>query len=122
GQNKAIADNYFNRGDYEKALAIYSQLYQRSPNNYILFTDLIKTHQELEAYDEAQRLLEDKMKTVRNPQFFIELAQNARLQGDEAGAENYYQQALNHVRERPIYASNIGRALEAYSLLEWAEE
>src|SRR5699024_6889933 len=122
GQNKSIADNYFKQGDYEKALAIYSQLYERSPNNYILFIDLIKTHQELEAYDEAQQLLEDKLKTVRNPQLLIELAQNARLQGNQTGAENYYQLALNQVRERPIYASNIGRALESYNLLDWAEE
>src|SRR5699024_6638360 len=122
GQNKSIADNYFNRGDYEKALDIYDQLYEKSPNNYILFIDLIKTHQELEAYDEAQQLLEDKLKTVRNPQLLIELAQNARLQGNQTGAENYYQLALNQVRERPIYASNIGRALESYNLLDWAEE
>ena len=122
GQNKSIADSYFKQGDYEKALAIYSQLYERSPNNYILFIDLIKTHQELEAYDEAQQLLEDKLKTVRNPQLLIELAQNARLQGNQTGAENYYQLALNQVRERPIYASNIGRALESYNLLDWAEE
>ena len=122
GQNKSIADNYFNLGDYEKALEIYNQLYERSPNNYNLFIDLVKTHQELEAYDKAHQLLEEKRKTQRNPRLLIELAQNARLQEDEARANDYYQMALNDVRERPMYASTLGRALEGYNLLDWAEE
>lgn len=122
GQNKSIADNYFKQGDYEKALEIYSQLYKQSPNNYNLFLDLVKTHQELEEYQIAHRLLEEQRKTMRNPQLLIELAQNARLQENETRAEEFYQLALNEVRERPMYASNIGRALEGYNLLDWAEE
>ena len=122
GQNKSIADNYFNRGDYEKALEIYSQLYEKSPNNYNLFIDLVKTHQELEAYDKAHQLLEEKRRAIRNPRILVELAQNARLQEKESRANEYYQMALDKVRERPMYASTIGRALEGYNLLDWAEE
>ncbi|HLS11571.1 MAG TPA: tetratricopeptide repeat protein [Flavobacteriaceae bacterium] len=122
GQNKSIADNYFNRGDYEKALEIYSQLYEKSPNNYNLFIDLVKTHQELEAYDKAHQLLEEKRRAIRNPRILVELAQNARLQEKESRANEYYQMALDEVRERPMYASTIGRALEGYNLLDWAEE
>lgn len=122
GQNKSIADNYFNRGDYEKALEIYDQLYEKSPNNYNLFIDLVKTHQELEAYDKAHQLLEEKRKAIRNPRILVELAQNARLQEKESRANEYYQMALDEVRERPMYASTIGRALEGYNLLDWAGE
>src|SRR5690554_540925 len=122
GQNKSIADNYFKQGDYEKALEIYSQLYERAPNNYNLFIDLVKTHQELEAYDEAQQLLEEKSKSIRNPQIYIELAQNSFLQGEDAKAQRHYKEVLAQLKERPMYASNIGRTLESYNLLDWAEE
>ena len=122
GQTKAVADNYFKQGDYEKALEIYSQLYERAPNNYNLFIDLVKTHQELEAYDEAQQLLEEKSKSIRNPQIYIELAQNAFLQGEDAKAQRHYKEVLAQLEERPMYASNIGRTLESYTLLDWAEE
>lgn len=122
GQNKSIADNYFKQGDYEKALEIYGQLYKHSPNNYTLFIDLVKTHQELEAYEDAQQLLVEKSKSIRNPQIYIELAQNAFLQGEDAKAEIYYQEVLEQIEERPMYASNVGRTLESYNLLDWAEE
>src|SRR5690554_2967989 len=122
GQTKALADNYFKQGDYEKSLEIYGQLYKQSPNNYSLFIDLVKTHQELEAYGDAQQLLEEKSKSIRNPQIYIELAQNSFLQGEDAKAEIYYQEILKQIEERPMYASNVGRTLESYNLLDWAEE
>lgn len=121
-QNKSLADSYFRQGDYIKALDIYQELYQQTPNNYNVFIDLVKTHQELEAYDQAQALLEEKAKNLKNPQLLIELAQNAVLQHKQTEAELYFQQTLAKVKELPMYAGVAGQTLEKYNLLEWAEE
>lgn len=122
GQNKALADNYFKQGDYEKALEIYLELYKQAPNNYNVFIDLVQTHQELEHYVEAQDLLEAKSETIKNPQLLIELAQNAFLQQEEEAAKQYYQQVLERIKERAMYATSVGQSLEKYNLLDWAEE
>lgn len=121
-QTKPLADNYFKQGEFEKALDIYQQLLQKTPNNYNLFLSLIKTYQELEEYEEAQALLIEKSEIYNNPQILIELAQNALLQNHEEQANVYYQEALVRLKERALFASNVGRVLEDYNLLEWAEE
>lgn len=122
GQNKALADNYFKQGDYEKALEIYLELYKQAPNNYTVFIDLVKTHQELEHYVEAQELLEEKSETIKNPQLLVELAQNSFLQQKEEEAKQYYLQALERIEERSMYAASVGQTLEKFNLLDWAEE
>lgn len=122
GQNKSLADNYFKQGEYEKALEIYQELYRQTPSNNTLFIDLVKTHQELEQYDTAEQLLEEKNKSAAHPHLLIELAQNAFLQNKEKEANDYYEDALERLKDRPIFASNAGRILEEYNLLDWAEE
>lgn len=121
-QNKALADNYFKQGDYEKALDIYLELYKQTPNNYNVFIDLVQTHQELEQYQAAQDILEAKSKTLKNPQLLVELAQNAFLQQKEEAAKQYYKQVIERIEEQSMYASSVGQTLEKYNLLDWAEE
>ena len=54
-QSSALGKNYFERGDYEKALAIFKKLVRQNPNRTDFSTYLIKSHQQLENFEEAER-------------------------------------------------------------------
>ena len=53
-QNEQLADNYFKRGEFEKALISYQKLYEKNKGNYKYLYKLVETHQQLEQYDDAQ--------------------------------------------------------------------
>ena len=43
-QSVEVTEDYFKRGEFEKALIGYQQLYQQNPSNNTYFLQLIKTH------------------------------------------------------------------------------
>lgn len=115
-----MADQYFKRGEFEKALLSYQKLYKEQPNNYNYTFQLIKTHQELEQFEMAEALLKSKIAKYRNPSLVIELGYNFQLQDQLAKANECYEEALSKLEENPDYAAFIGRHFEQHSLLEYA--
>lgn len=121
GQNEALAKNYFEQGEYQKALSIFEKLAQRNPGhaNYAMF--MIKCHQQLENYQEAENLIRLKTDGRRVfPQFFVELGYNFQLQGKDSLAGVSFEQAFKAIEEKPIYAYVVGRTFSDYSLLDEA--
>lgn len=120
-QNEALAKNYMEQGEYEKALAIYQKLYDKTPARYNYFMALVEANQQLERFDEAERLLIEKLREQRiAPQLLVEFGYNYSLQSKEAEANEKYTQAINFIAENPNYSYGIGRAFENYGLLEEA--
>lgn len=120
-QSDVLAKNYFNQGEYEKALNVYERLYQQSPSRLEYFLQVIKCHQQLEDLDKAERLLKEKLNQARNfPQLFVELGYNYSLQGKPEQAKENFNQAIESIESNTVYAYTIGRTFEAYGLLEEA--
>ncbi|MCT8339535.1 tetratricopeptide repeat protein [Flavobacteriaceae bacterium TK19130] len=120
-QNEALAKNYFEQGEYEKALSIYEKLYEDTPGRLDFFLSLIESHQQLEHFDEVEALLKSKLQGVRaNPQLWVELGYNHSLQQQDSLAKEAYQKAIRAAKENTNYAYTVGRALSDYSLLEEA--
>lgn len=53
-QNDLLANNYFEQGEYEKALSLYTKLYKKN-KNFKYFRAIITSNQQLENYTEADR-------------------------------------------------------------------
>jgi len=121
GQSELLAKNYFNQGNYEKAISLYQSLLKQNPGRLDYFLTLVKAHQQLENYQEAETLLKDKLNARRiNPQFYVELGHNLDLQGKNDLAKAYYDNAVTAIEEIPAYAYTVGRVFEQYSLLNYA--
>lgn len=120
-QSEILARNYFDRGEYEKAISIYEKLYKESPykNDYMM--KLIEANQQLENFEAAQTILEKKL-NKRNPQnqYMVDLGHNYALQDKDSLATTYYEEALDFIQEKPNYASVIAKRFEGYSLLDQA--
>ncbi|MBX2827808.1 MAG: tetratricopeptide repeat protein [Flavobacteriaceae bacterium] len=121
GQSQGLAKNYFEQGEYEKALSIFKKLVKQNPGNSNQFLYLVKTYQQLERYDDAQVAIMEKLNGRRPyPQYFVELGHNYTLQKKDSLAVFAYDKAIQAVEENPIYAYVIGRSFSEYSLLDEA--
>ncbi|MCF6308809.1 MAG: tetratricopeptide repeat protein [Flavobacteriaceae bacterium] len=119
-QNDLLAKNYFNQGEYEKALSLYTKLYKKT-KRYDYFNALVATNQQLENYSEAERLLKEKLNSPRiNPKLYVELGYNYALQEKDSLATLNYQKAIESIGNQINYARSIGETFEKFSLLNQA--
>lgn len=122
-QSHQLAENYFEQGEYEKALLTYEKLAQENPRSITFLYGIIASYQQLERYPDAEKLLLEKLQSTANsPELLVELGHNYELQQDREKADTYYEEALRAIEARPNYADAIGRQFEKYSLLDRAVE
>lgn len=119
-EDDQLALDYFKRGEFEKALISYQKLYTNNPGNYMVFQQLVKTHQQLKQFDQAEQLILSKQKNSNNPSLSIVLGYNYQLKENIELANQYYNEAIASIEENPIYVYNVARQFEEYSLLEQA--
>ncbi|GGD82065.1 tetratricopeptide repeat protein [Planktosalinus lacus] len=122
-QNENLAKNYFDRGDFNKALPIFKALFENTPNRNDYFLSYLNTLQQLENFEEAQKLIEERLKFTRNhPIFFVELGRNHLLQNQTETADSIFNIAIKSIEENPKITFSIANTFEKYSLLDRAIE
>lgn len=119
-QNEQLASNYFERGEFEKALVIYQELDEKQPNNLYFAQRMVAAYQQLQQYDTAQKLLLKKMESSDKPMLLVELGYNYQLQQNTAQAEKYYKQALDAVTENPGNVYTVASTFEKKVLVKEA--
>ena len=118
--DETLAKDYFDKGEFEKALISYQKLYNENLGNTNFFFRIIEIYQQLEHYQEAELMLMEKINSQRNPQYIVELGYNYQAAGDQDEAEFYYQQAENKIEEEPMYAYYVANRFVRHSLIERA--
>lgn len=120
-QSDALAKNYFEKGEFDKALPLYQQLHEKSPHRFDYFVFYIQCLQQLEQLDLAEKLLTEKISQKHfNKPLFIELGRNYLLQKNQTQATHYFQQAVESIRENPRTSYAMATYFEKYNLLDWA--
>lgn len=120
-QNEALAKNYFEQGEYEKAKSLYEKLLGQNPGRLDFLLSLVETNQQLENFEEAEALLLKRLEGRRIlPQLYVDLGQNYRLQNRDSLASVTFKKAIDYIETQPNYAYNIGKAFQDYSLLDEA--
>ncbi|WP_353150934.1 tetratricopeptide repeat protein [Flavobacterium sp.] len=116
-QNEQLAQNYIDKGEFEKAATLYEELEKIQPNNFYFTQKLVACFQGLKQFDKAEKLLLNKKEKSNQPIIFVELGYNSQLQKDTNKAETYFKKAIEAVANQPNYAYQIGQAFEQKSLL-----
>ena len=120
-QSEQLARNFYDQGEYEKALKVYERLFQKNPANPAYFNGLVSSHQQMENFEVAESMLMEKLnRSSNNPTILIELGHNFELQEQSQRAKQFYDEALQSIEGRPNYAYAIARGFEQYNLLEYA--
>ncbi len=116
-QDDVLAKEYFNKGDFEKALYEYKKLYTKSPSNINYINQLVSAHQQLEQYNEAEAFLLKLITRIKYPAFFVELGYNYQLKNDLENAKLYYQKAINSLDDNVNNAFSVARSFQNHTLL-----
>lgn len=120
-QEDFLAKQYFNDGDYEKAVVFYEKLAETNPRRTDYAEGLVACYQQLERYDEAEAFLLEKIADPYVfPTFFIELGYNYTLQNQSEKAAVHYEQAIQKIDENPNYGYSVGYRFQQYALLDYA--
>lgn len=117
-----LAENYFNKGEFEKSLILYQKLHKSSPTNSNLVFRIIEIQQELQHFDEAETLIKSQLSTRKNPQMLVELGYNFQRQNKIEKANENYQKAIDVANSVPNYTYAIGLRFEEHSLVGQAIE
>lgn len=121
-QNEQLAMNYFDKGEFEKAIISFEQLAKDQPGNSLYFQKLVESYQQLKQYDKAQIALETQIKKNPMANLFVELGYNYQLQKNDSKAKKYYDEALEKVKATPPYVYLVANAFEKKVLLDYAVE
>ncbi len=120
-QNDFLAKQYFNDGDFEKAVVFYEKLVEKNPRRTDYAEGLIACYQQLEKYTEAEEFLLKKINMGNPyPTIYIELGYNYRLQDKPEKARENYDIALSSLEQNPNYGYGIGFRFQRYTLLDYA--
>jgi len=121
-QKEHLAENYFEQGDYEKALTLYQRLVQEQPRQPKYVLGLVSTYQQLSQFKQAENLLKARLNEPRiYPLYYVALANNFNIQRQVDSAQAYINKALDYAFEQPNYTISIGKTLTDLSLLEPAK-
>ena len=60
-QNEQLANNYFDRGEFDKALISYQDLLKSQIGNFNYFQRVVECYQQLQQYDNAQKAIEEQL-------------------------------------------------------------
>jgi tetratricopeptide (TPR) repeat protein len=121
GQEDFLAKQYFNDGEFEKAVVFYEKLVQENPRRTDYGEGLIACYQQLERYADAEEyLLRELEHKTAYPTFFVELGYNHMLQNEPEKAEVQYLKALSKIDENSNYGYGVGLRFQKYALLDYA--
>ena len=119
-QKEQLAQNYFERGEFEKALISYQDLIKDQPYNSLYFQKSIDCLQQLQQYDKAQMLLLDRYEKYKQPTFLIEIGYNYQLQKNTAQAKKYFDQAIDKIKKNSDEVYGIAQVFEQKSIVDYA--
>ncbi|WP_396141885.1 tetratricopeptide repeat protein [Flavobacterium sp.] len=119
-QNEQLALQYFDDGEFEKALTIFEESSQKQPSNFFFFQKIIECQQQLKQYDKAEEVIIKRKDKNNQPLLLIELGYNYQLQKNTDKAEKNYDLAIQEVEKEQNYAYQVANSFEKKVLLEWA--
>ncbi|SFW60754.1 tetratricopeptide repeat protein [Cellulophaga fucicola] len=120
-QNSFLAKQYFDDGDFDKAVVFYEKLVKENPRRSDYQTSLISCYQQLERYTDAEKQIRKNLHSDNpHPVYFIDLGHNYTLQGKDEEATKYYDLAYAQVEINPRDSYGLAYKFQGYSLLEYA--
>ena len=119
-QNEQLANNYFDRGEFEKALISYQDLLKSQIGNFNYFQRVVECYQQLQQYDKAQKTIEEQLDRFKQNQVLVELGYNYQLQKNQEKATKYYDQAISKIKKNAVEVYGIAYTFEKKSLYDYA--
>ncbi|HMI07158.1 MAG TPA: tetratricopeptide repeat protein [Flavobacterium sp.] len=119
-QNEQLAQNYFDKGDFEKARISYEDLLKSQQGNSFYFQRLVDCYQQLQQLDISQKAIEDRLAKYPQGSLLVELGYNYQLKKDVAKSKKYYGEALEKIKKNPTEVYGVAGTFERKVLIDYA--
>jgi tetratricopeptide (TPR) repeat protein len=121
GQQDFLAQQYYNDGDFDKAVTFYEKLVGSNPRRLDYADQLVRCYQQLEQYDKAISFLQDRIDSgTAHPTVYIDLGYTYDLMGMPEKRDEGYQKAMELLELNPDYGYVLGFKFQQYTLLDHA--
>lgn len=119
-QNEQLAQNYYEKGEFEKAVLSYEELLKSQPGNSIYFQRVTDCYQQLLQFDKAEKVIQERLIKYRMASMYVELGFNYQLQKQQAKADLNYKEAIEKIKENSSNVYSVASSFERKVLLEYA--
>ncbi|WP_242921558.1 tetratricopeptide repeat protein [Pontibacter liquoris] len=120
-QDLALAREYFSKGDYSKAEAIYGKLIADSRLFSEVYPDYLRTLLAQRNYKEAEKLVKKTMKRYPDiPAYAVDLGRVYLAAGDKDGADKYYNKLIGQLKPEAVIS--VASAFMENELFDYAEK
>lgn len=119
-QSEQLAQNYMDRGEFEKAQIAYEELLKAQPGNYEFFLKTVNCYQQLQQFAKAEKAIQERYTIYKQGQFLVELGYNYQLQKNTDKAKKYYDQAIEKIKNAPNEVYIIANSFEKKTLIDYA--
>ncbi|MES2746897.1 MAG: tetratricopeptide repeat protein [Bacteroidota bacterium] len=119
-QNEQLAQNYFDRGEFEKALISYQELLKGQVGNSNYFEKVIECYQQLLQFEKAETALDERYAKFKQGTVLVQLGFNHQLQKDQVKANKYYDEAIDKIKNAPNEVYAIAYVFEKKGLIDYA--
>lgn len=119
-QNEQLAQNYFDRGEFEKALISYQELLKNQLGNSNYFERTVECYQQLSQFDKAEAAINDRYSKFKQGNLLVQLGFNFQLQKDQVKANKYFDEAVDKIRNNPNEVYQIAYLFEKKGLIDFA--
>ncbi|WP_445714646.1 tetratricopeptide repeat protein [Flavobacterium sp.] len=119
-QNEELALDYFDKGEFQKALALFEEISTKQPSNFFFFQKVVECYQQLQQYDKAESAITKRKDKYNQPLLLVELGYNYQLQKNKDKADKNYELAIQEIEKEPNYAYQVANSFEKKVLLDWA--
>ena len=120
-QDQQLANQYFRDGKFEKAAAVYKELYDSKKHSTHYFKNLLKCWYALQEFEKAENLIAARFKTHPKQAFlWVELGYANQLQHKDSLANIYYEKAALALQKKPSSGYTIAKSFYDNHLLDYA--
>ncbi len=116
-QNEQLAQHYFDKGEFEKALISYQELLKSQSGNDLYFQKTIECYQQLQQFEKSEKAIQERWDKYKQASLLVELGYNFQLLKEEGKAKKYYEQALDKITKNPSEVYGIAAIFEKKGLL-----
>ncbi|MFN6093008.1 MAG: tetratricopeptide repeat protein, partial [Bacteroidota bacterium] len=119
--NAELANQYFNTGEFDKAIVYYEKYYQQDP--YGAFGNYLKCFQELKDFEGAEKLIKKQQKKFPGDiSLRIELGSLYELMGDSLKADKAYADVVKNLPNDVNQIIQTGNAFNQRQLFKFSQQ
>ena len=102
-QDVRLAHQYYQNGEYEKAVTLYEQLYKDNPNSSGYYRNYYKSLLAMKDFETAEKVVKKQMKKRKDdPNLYVDLGLLYKNQDLTEKAETQFDKALNMAKQNQI--------------------